>query len=91
MSYGWTYLEYKSWMDRRINQLNKIQDADSESCDKKDLLKYNYGFATTLLNIKRVMKTDNYFFGVLFLKFGEQQAYQLNGTEWCSFYYREAW
>ena len=86
MAHGLTYLEYKSWIDTRIHQLNNGKDDESNK-GKKSLLWFNYGFATTYENAVRVLKTTNLLIGSLFCEWGEMDSCQLNGTEWCAFYY----
>ena len=51
------------------------------------MLKFNYGFATWQENIARVLKTNNFVLGLLFIDWFEDPRLRFNGTEWSSFYY----
>lgn len=36
----------------------------------------------------RVLKTKNFFFGLIFVNWFEDQSLDFNGSEWTSFYFR---
>ena len=92
---GLTYLEYKNLLEKRVikidkpDQEGKQDSAGAENTDKKykNLLKFHYGFGTRHENIVRVLKTDNYVLGFLFIDWFEDPRLSFNGTEWSSFYY----
>lgn len=91
---GLSYLEYKNLLETRAKIINlkahgKLDSADkgSDGDKSRSLLKFNYGFGTRHENICRVLKTDNYVLGFLFVDWFEDERLNFNGTEWSSFYY----
>ena len=92
---GLTYLEYKNLLETRMMKPNNPdQDGKQESTGTqntnpkyKSLLKFHYGFETRHENIVRVLKTNNYVLGFLFIDWFEDPRLSFNGTEWSSFYY----
>ena len=69
------------------------EEADKETEEKiekkpmKKLMKFYYGFATKIESYWRVLKTKDYFMGVLFTDWGEDERLTFNGTEWTTLYY----
>jgi len=54
----------------------------------RKMMKFNYGFATKNESYTRVLKTDNYWLGMLFTDwFEDPKLRQFNGTEWTTLYY----
>ena len=91
---GFTYLEYKNMLEKRAKELNikahgKLEPTGLKNFDEvhKSLLKFNYSFRTRHENIVRVLKTNNYVLGLLFIDWFEDPRLSWNGTEWSSFYY----
>ena len=91
---GFTYLEYKNLLETRAKEMNikahgKLEPTGLKNFDEvhKSLLKFNYSFGSKHENIVRVLKTNNYVLGLLFIDWFEDPRLDWNGTEWSSFYY----
>ena len=50
-------------------------------------MKFYYGFESMHENVVRVLRTNNYVLGLLFIDWFEDPRLSFNGTEWSSFYY----
>ena len=71
---GFTYLEYKNLLETRAKEMNikahgKLEPTGLKNFDEvhKSLLKFNYSFGSKHENIVRVLKTNNYVLGLLFI------------------------
>ena len=51
------------------------------------MMKFYYGFASKFEAFWRVMKTKDYFMGIMFSDLGEDPRLNFNGNEWTTLYY----
>ena len=88
---GLTYLEFRNMMETRITQMVRRTDSEDNKMEMpKSMMKFHYGFATKYENIVRTLRTTNFVAGCLFLKWGENASFDFNGSEWTTFWYRDA-
>ena len=91
---GLTFLEFKNLLEHRARKLDQSQAGTIETTGNQNagvkqrhMMKFHYGFNTKFENITRVLKTNNYVLGMLFIDWFEDPRLNFNGTEWSSFYY----
>lgn len=74
MTTGLTYLEFRNIMETRARGINlqaygKIEKTGNPSQDQhKNIVKFHYGFGTRWENLVRVLKTKNFFTGLVFIE-----------------------
>ena len=77
-------------MEIRITEMVRRNDSEEKMELPKSMMKFHYGFATKYENIVRTLRTTNLATGCFFLKWGENPSFEFNGSEWTSFWYRDA-